>query len=122
MKQVSWTILCAIAFLIADHAVANTIVASEKEAIDIVIKNVIANSLIYSNTPKECLGYVVIDATNLVYDIGISEHHGGKCSGDPQVQPVVVRFRVERDTGKLLWYDMVDGEYLDHRPNYRKAK
>ncbi len=116
MKRISWIILCAITFVITDTAVANTLVANEKEAIDIVIKNVIANGLLYSNTPKECLGYAVIDSTNLVYNIGISEHHGGKCGGDPRVQPIVVRLRVERTTGKLLWYDAVDGEYVDQLP------
>ncbi|WP_283744971.1 hypothetical protein [Sideroxydans sp. CL21] len=122
MKRISWIILCAITFLITDTAVANTLVANEKEAIDIVIKNVIANGLLYSNTPKECLGYAVIDSTNLVYNIGISEHHGGKCGGDPRVQPIVVRLRVERTTGKLLWYDAVDGEYVDQPPHHLISK
>ena len=46
------------------------------------------------------------------FDIAIRERHTGRCGGDPHTSPVVDRFRVIRGSGRILWYDPVDGEYV----------
>lgn len=55
------------------------------------------------------------DRTNEDYDFAIREKHGGKCSGDPKTSPVVDRFRVNRVTKIIQWYEVTEGDYLPYK-------
>ncbi|WP_457421986.1 hypothetical protein [Roseateles sp. P5_E7] len=45
-------------------------------------------------------------------EIGVHEKHDSLCGGDPQTAPALDHFRIHLDTGRLLWMDIVSGEYL----------
>jgi len=44
------------------------------------------------------------------FDFAIHEKHGGGCPGDSNTSPVVDRFRVNRLTKKIQWYEPAQGE------------
>lgn len=61
---------------------------------------------IYRWTKLGCLHF---DASEdgLFYLIEIREKHGNGCPGDPGVLPIVDRFRVNRQDGNVLWYNLL---------------
>jgi hypothetical protein len=59
----------------------------------------------------ECLQFVTESQDDKMTEIAMLEKHGGACPGDPATSPVVDRFRVEKSTGIILRYDVVEDAY-----------
>ncbi|WP_019865787.1 hypothetical protein [Methylovulum miyakonense] len=49
-------------------------------------------------------------------DIAVREIHDDGCPGDPDIVPVVDRFRLLRGSKKLLWYNFVEDGFVDYKP------
>ena len=59
----------------------------------------------------ECLQFVTELQDDKKTEIAMLEKHGGACPGDPATSPVVDRFRLEKSTGVILRYDVVEDAY-----------
>ena len=59
----------------------------------------------------ECLQIVVELQDDKQTEIAMREKHGGACPGDPATSPVVDRFRIEKSTGVISRYDVVEDAY-----------
>ncbi|PKV12806.1 hypothetical protein [Xanthomonas prunicola] len=55
------------------------------------------------------------------FDFAVRERHGDGCPGDPQTSPVRDRFRVQAD-GTLLWYDVVNADFVDYSERARSMQ
>ncbi|NJC50352.1 UNVERIFIED_ORG: hypothetical protein GGR78_003658 [Xanthomonas campestris] len=55
------------------------------------------------------------------FDFAVRERHGNECPGDPQTNPVRDRFRVQAD-GTVLWYDIVNGDFVDYAEHARSMQ
>jgi hypothetical protein len=85
---------------------------TENKALDYLF-NKIENSKVYETRIKmSCLSTITEDKTAQYFDVGLHEKHDEVCGGDPTTSPVVDRFRVYRNNHKVLWYDVVNDEYL----------
>jgi len=42
----------------------------------------------------------------------VHEKHDSRCGGDPRTAPALDHFRIQLDTGLILWLDVVSGDYL----------
>ena len=78
---------------------------TEKQALDRPISQIQKDKLYDSWTTLSCLSIFIEDKTEKYFDITIREKHDGKCPGDPLTAPIVDRFRVNRLTGRIEWYD-----------------
>ena len=87
-------------------------VLSENEAFDLLIQTIQHDTLYSSWTTIGCLRFLREETTSTYVDIAIHEKHEGSCPGDPNTAPVVDRFRVLRLMKKIMWYDVVNGEYV----------
>ena len=47
------------------------------------------------------------------FEFAVRERHGNGCPGDPQTSPVRDRFRVNAN-GEVLWYDVVNADFVDY--------
>ena len=63
-----------------------------------------------------CLSFFTDAKTSMYFDFSIHEKHGENCPGDPGTEPTIDRFRVMRATKIILWYDIIDGEYVTYDP------
>jgi hypothetical protein len=79
----------------------------------LLVQKVENDSLYASWTTIQCLRFILEGSTSLHFDFAIRERHDGKCPGDPAVDPIVDRFRIDRGTGRILWYDP-DGNYVPY--------
>ncbi|MDL1871002.1 hypothetical protein FBR05_02230 [Deltaproteobacteria bacterium PRO3] len=60
----------------------------------------------------DCVDLFLEASTPKYYEYAVRERHGGKCGGDPEVAPIVDRFRVPKRGGKILKYDPVEDRWL----------
>ena len=60
----------------------------------------------------ECLQFMVEQQNEKQTEIAMREKHGNGCPGDPATSPVIDRFIVERTSGNILRYDIVEDQYL----------
>lgn len=89
-------------------------ITNKNDAINLVRQKINTDKLYEWSKYDECLAYVIETTTEVNYDIGVHEDHQGRCGGDKSTFPIVDRFRVERATGTVMWYNVEDGEYIDY--------
>lgn len=81
---------------------------TERQAITALMKQIEKDKLYADWTQLSCLSFLTEEEAKNHFDIGIHEKHGGSCPGDPATFPIVDRFRVSRETGKIQWFDVMD--------------
>jgi len=62
----------------------------------------------------DCISFGLTEAKGTRYDIEVREKHEGSCGGDPDVAPIVDRYRVDTKTKTIWHYDPLDDEYLPY--------
>jgi len=87
---------------------------TEQQALDILVSQIQKDKLYDSWTTLSCLSFYTEEKTKDYFDFAIHEKHGGKCPGDPNTWPIVDRFRVNRLTKKIEWYN-TEGEILPYK-------
>lgn len=106
--------LLLLLFSISDITYAETSL-SEKQALNVLISHIQKDKLYDSWTTLSCLSFLTEEKTKDHFDFVIREKHGGKCQGDPNTSPIVDRFRVDRLTKKIQWYEPTDGAHLPYK-------
>ncbi|PPU01266.1 hypothetical protein [Xanthomonas arboricola] len=74
--------------------------------------------------PDTCISIIAEDDAEPAadaFDFAVRERHGNDCPGDPQTSPIRDRFRVQAD-GTLLWYDVVNADYVDYAEHARSMQ
>lgn len=84
---------------------------TEKQALHILIKQIQRDKLYASWTTVNCLTFLTENVTKNYIDFTVYEKHGGKCSGDPNISPIVDRFRVDCMTKNIQWYELVTDKF-----------
>lgn len=82
---------------------------TEQQALDILVSQIQKDKLYDSWTTLSCLSFFTEEKTKDYFDFAIHEKHGGRCPGNPNTSPVVDRFRVNRLTQKIQWYEPTTG-------------
>lgn len=88
---------------------------TEKQALDDLVSRIRADKVYASWTALRCLLFTTESATDSDFDFAVLEKHGDGCPGDPDTMPVVDRFRVDRRTGVIRWYDVVMDAYRPYQ-------
>lgn len=87
----------------------------EKHALDVLVQQIKKDKLYENWTRLACLSFVTEGNTQNSFDFAIHEKHGGECPGDPNISPVVDRFRVYRLTHKIQWFEPAEGEFKPYK-------
>lgn len=106
--------------MIAAAAMALALAAppiDEARAVQIVAK---AMESIAGRQRASCLAYEMEEESRASFDIAVREIHDSRCGGEPDVMPVVDRFRVERPSARVLRYDPVTDRWVRCTSNRRK--
>jgi hypothetical protein len=88
---------------------------TEQQALDVLVSQIQKDKLYDSWTTLSCLSFLNDEKTKDYFGFAIHEKHGGKCPGDPNTWPIVDRFRINRFTKKIQWYEPTEGEWLPYR-------
>lgn len=87
----------------------------ERGALDVLVSQIRKDRLYDSWTSLACLFFMTEARTNAYFEFAVHEKHGGACPGDPVTAPVVDRFRVNRATNKIEWFEPAEGRLLPYR-------
>ncbi|KAF0145872.1 MAG: hypothetical protein FD156_550 [Nitrospirae bacterium] len=87
----------------------------EEQALNILQLRIQKDKLYNSWTTMSCLSFIIEEKNKDYFDFAIREKHGGRCPGDPNTAPVVDRFRVNRTTKQIQWYEPTEGELLPYK-------
>ena len=86
--------------------------APDPDATTKALVNIVKTDKKYTDWAKiECLQFIVNEQNDKHTDIEMREKHGNGCPGDPDISPVVDRFRIEKATGTILRYQVIEDEY-----------
>jgi len=88
---------------------------TEQQALDILTAQIQKDKLYDSWTTLSCLLFSTEEKTKDHFDFAIREKHGGQCASDPNTSPIADRFRLDRLTKKIRWYEPGEGEFLPYR-------
>ena len=64
----------------------------------------------------DCVTYGTEETTKAYFQFVLRENHNAKCGGDPEISPVVDRYRVYRQSGKIKQLDPVQDNWRPYHP------
>ena len=109
-------LLCCLLFVSVVYAEADSgTPLSEARALHLLEARIQQDGLYRDWTTMECLTFAVEGRDRGHFDFAIREEHGGSCPGDPATAPVVDRFRLDRRSHRIQWYDAVDDEWMPYK-------
>ena len=65
---------------------------------------------------SNCITYGTEETTGAYFQFVLRENHNAKCGGDPETSPVVDRYRVYRNSGKIEWLARVEDNWRPYNP------
>ncbi len=86
--------------------VSNAAQLAEPQAINLLMHRVIADHL-YRGANRGCIAFQGEGTGAKYVHIAVREDHHPWCGGDPNVEPVIDRFVVDFDTGKIFAVDIL---------------
>jgi hypothetical protein len=89
---------------------------TERQALDVLVSRIKMDKVYDSWAPNlSCLLFLTEEKANNYFDFAIREKHGDGCPGDPNTVPIVDRFRVNRVTKSIQWYDPAEDELRPYK-------
>jgi hypothetical protein len=64
----------------------------------------------------DCVTYGAEETTHAYFQFVLRENHNAKCGGDPEINPVVDRYRVYRGSGKIEWLERIEDSWRPYNP------
>jgi hypothetical protein len=68
----------------------------------------------------DCVTYGTEETTKAYFQFVLRENHNAKCGGDPEISPVVDRYRVYRRSRKIERLDPVEDTWRPYNPSQVK--
>jgi hypothetical protein len=94
---------------------------SEEQALKVLLSTIEEDDLYGPRTDMSCLTVFAQERDKDYFDFSVQENHGNNCPGNPNASPVIDRFRVDRSTRKIQWYDPSKDRLVGLK-NFRKSK
>ena len=98
-------LIAALAFIsTVPHAAAKGHSLSEDAALSMLLRTLEHDHIYDKRISLNCVRFGTAETTQEYFQFILRENHTEKCGGDPEVSPVVDRYRVHRASGKIeLW-------------------
>jgi hypothetical protein len=68
----------------------------------------------------DCVSYGAEETTDAYFQFVLRENHSAKCGGDPETSPVIDRYRVYRQSGKIEWLERIEDNWRPYNPSQIK--
>ena len=73
----------------------------EDAALDLLARTLKHDHVYAKRISLGCITYDTEETTDAYFQFALREKHDAKCGGDPEISPVVARYRVHRRSGKI---------------------
>lgn len=84
------------------------------------LRNQVTKDTLYPQ--MECVNVFVEEESSKSFTVAIRENHNPHCGGDPDVAPVIDRFRISRTKKTIEWYDVIDDDYRPYAEAVERRK
>jgi hypothetical protein len=98
------------------HAVPHSHPLDEDAALALLERTLKHDGVYVNRISLDCITYGTEETTNAYFQFVLRENHNAKCGGDPEISPVVDRYRVYRRSGKIKWWEPVDDSWQLYTP------
>jgi hypothetical protein len=108
-----FAVLFTASAMVSNSAIADETILTEEKALNKLVELIKKDKLYSSRTKLDCMSFMTKKISD-DYEIGIHEKHGGNCGGDSSTYPLIDRFKINRQTGKVFWFDFRNSEYVSY--------
>src|SRR6266545_6202007 len=88
----------------------------EDAALDLLVRTLKHDRVFAKRISLDCISYGTEETTNAYFEFVLREIHNAKFGGDPEVSPIVDRYRVYRRSGKIERWKASDDTWHRYNP------
>ena len=89
---------------------------TEDAALNLLIRTVKHDNVYAKRISFDCMMFLTEETTRTYFEFALRENHTAKCGGDPDTNPVIDRYRVNRASGKIELYDSAADNWQPYNP------
>ena len=89
---------------------------NEDAALSLLLRTIKRDHVYAKRISLDCVTFNTEETAEEYFQFVLKENHTQKCDGDPDVSPVVDRYRVYRASGKIEWYKAVNDSWERYDP------
>jgi hypothetical protein len=89
---------------------------TEDAAVNLLLQTLKHDHVYDKRISLDCVTFDTDETTRIYFEIALREKHNAKCGGDPDTNPVVDRYRVNRASGKIEWYELSADNWQRYDP------
>ena len=89
---------------------------TEDAALNLLIRTVEHDNVYAKRISLDCMTFETEETTRTYFEFALRENHTAKCGGDPDTNPVIDRYRVNRASGKIELYDSAADNWQPYNP------
>lgn len=98
------------------YAGAHSQPLDEDAALALLVRTLKHDGVYTRRISWDCISYDTEETTDAYFDVALREIHNAKCGGDPVMSHVVDRYRVYRRSGKIKWWEPIEGDWRPYDP------
>jgi hypothetical protein len=80
---------------------------SEDAALNLLLRTLTRDHVYAKRISLDCVTFDTEETTRTYFQVAVREKHNAKCAGDPELSPVIDRYRINRASGRIEWNDAV---------------
>jgi len=88
----------------------------EDAALALLVRTLKHDRVYAKRISLDCVTYDTEETTDAYFQFVLREKHDAKCGGDPEMSPVVDRYRVYRRSGKIEWWKAAEDTWRRYDP------
>jgi hypothetical protein len=89
---------------------------NEDAALNLLLRTIKRDHVYAKRISLDCVTFDTEETAEKYFQFALKENHTEKCGGDPDVSPVVDRYRVYRASAKIEWYQAVNDSWQRYDP------
>jgi hypothetical protein len=89
---------------------------NEDAALALLERNLKRDHVYANRISLDCITYITEETTGAYFQFVLRENHNAKCGGDPEISPVVDRYRVYRSSGKIKQWEAAEDKWERYDP------
>lgn len=93
---------------------------NEDAALNLLLRTFKRDNVYAKRISLDCVTFGTEETTKEYFGFVLRENHTTKCGGDPDISPVVDRYRVYRASGKIELYDAMNNSWQRYNPTRTK--
>lgn len=115
-RLITIIIAIGIASLAATQAGPSKQPLNEDAALDLLLRTIKRDHVYAKRISLDCVTFGTDETTRIYFQVAVREKHNTKCGGDPEISPVIDRYRVNRASGRIEWYNAPEDTWKPYDP------